>query len=129
VRKQQQCSLPSPPPTMSDLASGYAAATHELTWVVGPDAVAFLDGQISQDVASMHRGEVKRSFLLEPRGKLQALLWVLRDDERVGMITWAGAGEALRSGLERFRFRVDAELVGDDRQRRALAAGRKKTGH
>jgi len=98
---------------MSDLAPGWALGTHDLVWIEGPDAVAFADGQLSQDVASMHPGGVRRSLLLEPRGKLRALLWVLRGDERVGLATWAGTGERVAADLERFRFRVDALIEVD----------------
>jgi folate-binding Fe-S cluster repair protein YgfZ len=64
-------------------------ATHELVWVEGSDAITFLDSQVSQDVMGMAPGTVRRSLLLEPRGKLRAILWVLRDAERVGLVVAA----------------------------------------
>lgn len=100
---------------MSDLQHGVAVASHALVWVTGPDAVSFLDGQISQDVAAMTPGEVRRAFLLEPRGKLRAILWVLRGEERVGLVTQADRAAAVVSNLEQFRFRVKADLSIDPR--------------
>jgi tRNA-modifying protein YgfZ len=84
--------------------------TRECLWVRGADAVTFLDGQLSQDIAGMAASTVARSFLLEPRGKLLALLWVLRGEDEVGLITDAGRGGVTLEALERYRFRVKAEI-------------------
>ncbi len=95
---------------------GYVTDHSEIVWVSGEDAVAFLDGQVSQDVAGMTAGTTARSFLLEPRGKLVALLWLLRGNGRVGMVTGSGRGAGVIEHLERFRFRVDVEFVLDERR-------------
>ena len=87
-----------------------AAGLHDLVWVEGPDAVAFLDGQVSQDVAGLEVGTVGRSFLLGPKGKLRALLWVLRGEDRVGLIADGGRGDQVREDLEQFLFRVKVEI-------------------
>jgi len=97
------------------LEPAVGVATDSLIWVEGPDAISFLDGQVSQDVGGMDPGSVRRSFLLEPRGKLRALLWVLRDSERVGLVTAADRAAAVLADLERFRFRVKATLRKDAR--------------
>jgi folate-binding protein YgfZ len=89
---------------------GLVSGARELLWVRGPDAVTFLDGQLSQDIAGMPDGTVARSFLLEPRGRPVALLWVLRGEQRVGLVADAGRGGPVSQGLERFRFRVRAEI-------------------
>lgn len=90
--------------------AGLVSGRHELVWVEGSDAVSFLDGQLSQHVAAIPPGSVARSFLLEPRGKLRALLWVLAGEERVGLVADRGRGETVLEDLERFRFRVDVRL-------------------
>ena len=110
---------------MSDLRSqisaraepqpGVAVGSHALVWVTGPDAVSFLDGQVSQDVPAMSPGEVQRSLLLEPRGKLRAILWLLRDTERVGMVVQSDNADEVVAALEQFRFRVKAEITIDPR--------------
>jgi folate-binding protein YgfZ len=82
----------------------------DLVWIEGSDAVAFADGQLSQDVAGMTPGEVRRSLLLEPRGKLRGILWAVRLDDAVGLATWAGTGAGVVEDLDRFLFRVDASL-------------------
>lgn len=90
-------------------------ALDSLLWVEGTGAVGFVDTQITQDVAGMRPGEVRRSLLLEPRGKLRAVLWVLRAPEAVGLITPVETTEQVVADLNRFRFRVAAAVRVDDR--------------
>ncbi|MDX1691957.1 MAG: glycine cleavage T C-terminal barrel domain-containing protein [Acidimicrobiia bacterium] len=95
---------------------GLAPAVSEVVWATGPDAVTFLDGQLSQDVVAMEPGTVARSFLLEPRGKLISIMWVLRGEERIGLVVDAGQAETVARRLEEFRFRVDVEFEADERE-------------
>jgi len=83
---------------------------HDLVRITGADAVSFLDGQVSQDVVAMAPGSVARSFLLEPRGKVVALLWLLRGEEDVLALCDPGVGETVAAALRRFLFRVDATV-------------------
>ena len=96
-------------------AAGFVGASSALFWAVGPDAVSFLQGIITQDVAGMQPGSVARSMLLEPRGKLASLLWLLRDDERVGIVTASDVLDDTIASLSRWRMRVDVEFESDDR--------------
>ena len=95
---------------------GYVSEFSELVWVTGEDAVTFLDGQVSQDVAAMPVGATARSFLLEPRGKLFALLWLLRGEGRVGLVVGQGLAAGVVEHLNQFRFRVDVDLSIDERR-------------
>ncbi len=95
---------------------GYVLGFSELVWVTGKDAVTFLDGQVSQDVAAMDVGATARSFLLEPRGKLFALLWLLRGNDSVGLVAGQGRAAGVVEHLERFRFRVDVGFEIDQRR-------------
>ncbi len=120
---------PSPPPapwpdSFGDMRGEYQAArsraayaggTRALLWAEGPDAVPFLQGILSQDIAAMTPGQTARSFLLEPRGKLQDLLWVLRGEERAGLVTTPARLDSTRSALERWKLRVEVELRADPR--------------
>jgi folate-binding protein YgfZ len=101
--------------TVSPVAAGVGLGTHELVWVEGVDAVTFLDSQLTQDVAAMAPGTLRRSLLLEPRGKLRSMLWVLRDAERVGLVVAAPGADGLIADLARFRLRVKADLRRDSR--------------
>ena len=93
---------------------GWAAGSHDVVWIEGPDAISFADGQLSQDISVMRPGEVRRSLLLEPRGKLRAIPWVLAGEDAVGLLTWAGTGRSVAADLERFLFRVDALVSTDE---------------
>lgn len=81
-----------------------------VVWVTGPDAVPFLDGLLSQNIAAMQVGRVRRSLLLAPTGKLRAPLWVLRGDETVGLAADAGVTETVAQDLSRFKVRVDVAI-------------------
>ena len=95
--------------------AGFSAGMFGLLWATGPDTVSFLQGILSQDIERLAPGDVARSFLLEPRGKLNSLLWVLRDADRVGIVTDASRHEETVSSLSRWRFRVDVDFVPDRR--------------
>ena len=99
--------------------AGYIGGVSGLLWASGPDAVSYLQGVLSQDVEGMAPGEAARSFLLAPRGKLEALLWVLRAedaDNRVGIAAEASQLEQVRISLARWRLRVEVELEPDPRE-------------
>jgi hypothetical protein len=95
--------------------AGQVAGLYELVWFGGPDAVTFLESLISQNVVDQPPGTVRRSFLLGPRGKFTALMWVLRADDRVGLLTDAGYGQVLVDTLGRYRIRVDVTIEPDTR--------------
>lgn len=97
---------------MSSLKSDswIAPETPDLVWFSGPDAVRFLNDLISREIGDMKPGEARRSFLLEPQGKLSFLLWVVRADDRIGLVTDPGRGDDLSAALGRYRIRVDVEI-------------------
>ncbi|MFV0316896.1 MAG: YgfZ/GcvT domain-containing protein [Microthrixaceae bacterium] len=79
--------------------------------VSGPDAVGYLQGQLSADVVTLEPGQSTLSLLLAPTGKLQAVLRLWRTDESVVVIdTDRGAGELVKERLERFLLRTDARV-------------------
>ena len=96
--------------------AGFVGGASGLFWAVGPDSVSFLQNVLSQDIEALAPGSVARSFLLQPRGKLEALLWLLRAEDRVGIVTEADRLEDTIRILSRWRLRVDVELEPDARQ-------------
>lgn len=83
----------------------------EMLRVHGPDAVSFLQGQLSQDVARLAVGGSAWSFLLQPQGKVDALVRATRTaDDEVIIDVEAGWGEAVAARLNRFKLRVKADL-------------------
>ena len=86
-----------------------------ILWVDGADAVSYLQGIITQDVEQLVPGDVALSFLLEPRGKLTDVFWILKDEERVGLVTARDRVAATHEALNRWKIRVEADLFADQR--------------
>ena len=79
--------------------------------VSGPDAVEYLQGQCSQDVAMLAEGESADALLLSPQGKVDASIRVTRTAGDAFLIdTDAGFGEVAQARLLRFRLRVKVDI-------------------
>jgi tRNA-modifying protein YgfZ len=79
--------------------------------VSGPEAGSFLQGQLSQDVASLKAGGSAWSFLLQPTGKVDAWLRVSRVDGDAYLLDVdAGFGEAVAQRLNRFKLRTKVTI-------------------
>ena len=86
------------------------AARDRIT-VVGPDAFRYLQSQVSQDLTGVEVGATVWSFLLEPGGKVDALVRIHRAAEEEWVLDVdAGFGEPVLARLRRFMIRVKAEL-------------------
>lgn len=87
----------------------------DIVRVGGPDATTYLQGQLSQDVEALAPGQSALSFLLQPQGKVEALVRVARTgDDELLVDTDGGWGQAVVDRLVRFRLRVkvDIDLTG-----------------
>lgn len=90
---------------------GAVPIRRDVVRVHGPEAVQFLQGQLSQDVMALPAGESVPSLLLQPTGKVDAWLRVTRlGDDDVLLDVDAGFGDAVHARLQRFRLRTKAEL-------------------
>jgi folate-binding protein YgfZ len=87
-----------------------APTTPDLVWFTGADALRFLNDLISQEIADVEPGTVRRSLLLTPQGKLDHILWVLGGGDEIGLVVDEGRGEDLATKLGRYRIRVDVEI-------------------
>ena len=95
------------------LTEGVGAAwiARDVLRVVGPEAIAYLQGQLSQDVAGLAVGAGALSFLLQPQGRLDALVRVTRTaPDAVVVDTDAGWGDAVVARLTRFKLRTRADI-------------------
>jgi folate-binding protein YgfZ len=91
--------------------SAITTTTRDVVTVHGPDAGRFLQGQLSQDVTGLAVGSVGLSFLLEPQGKLVAVLRVERvADDGFRLDGDAGTGPAVLARLQRYKLRTKADL-------------------
>jgi tRNA-modifying protein YgfZ len=79
--------------------------------VFGADALSYLQGQCSQDLDRLTVGDSTDALVLEPQGKLDALVRITRTGEDSLVMDLAGGyGKALKARLERFKLRVKAEI-------------------
>ena len=92
-------------------ASCWVASDREVVRVSGPDALTYLQGQVSQDLLTMVVGDRRWTFLLQPTGKIDVLARVTRtaDDELVFDVD-AGYGDELVARLNRFKIRVKVDV-------------------
>ena len=94
----------------------------------GADAATYLHSQLSNDIASMAIGESKPSYVLEPTGKIVALLRVSRLAEEEFLLDTDASSDLdrlLLDRLNRFRIRVKVEF---ESQFRKCVAVRSLTG-
>lgn len=90
---------------------GAVPIRRDVVRVHGPEAVGFLQGQLSQDVAGLPVGEPVPSLLLQSTGKVDAWLRVTRlADDDLLLDVDAGFGDAVHARLRRFKLRTKAEL-------------------
>ena len=79
--------------------------------VHGPDALTYLQSQLSQDVRPLAVGASAWTFVLQPTGKVDVLLRVWRiGAEEFVLDTDAGFGDAMTARLNRFKIRVKADI-------------------
>ncbi len=107
-------------PEDADVAGDYAALRQEVgaVWlardflkVEGPDTFSWLQGQLSQDVSGLGVGDSAESFILQPQGKVDAMVRITRtDDEEAVIDVDAGFGAAVAERLDRFKLRVEADV-------------------
>ncbi len=91
---------------------GAVAVARDVVRVAGPDAVSFLQGQLSQDVVATAVGDSAFSLLLAPQGKVDAFVRLTRTgDDEVVLDTDAGWGQAVTDRLGRFKLRVRCEIA------------------
>lgn len=80
--------------------------------VTGPDALRFLQSLFSQDVEQVANGEGVHTLLLQPQGKLDVDLRLLRiGEEEILLDCEIGQGERLTASLRRFLIRMRAEVA------------------
>lgn len=87
--------------------------------VTGSDAATYLHSQLSNDIASMEIGDSRYSFVLEPTGRIVALVRVSRRSRDSYLIDTDASddfSDLLLSRLNRFKIRVDVDFQKDVRQ-------------
>jgi len=85
---------------------------HDVIAAEGPDVVAFLQGQISQDVASMDIDTSCAALVLQPQGKTAGWFRITREaDDRFLLDMDGGSAETILARLRRFLLRTNATFT------------------
>lgn len=112
-------SLPRPvagcgrePGRLGAMHAFWCEAPRDVLMVEGPDALDYLHSQLSQDLRPLAVGHAVPSLVLDPTGKVVALVRVLRSGDAALVVDVdAGFGEVLAARLQRFKIRVQAEVT------------------
>ena len=84
----------------------------DIVIAVGPDARSYLQGQFSQDMATVDVHGSAWSWLLQPTGKVAALVLVSKvADETYSIAVDSGFGSVVLARLNRFKLRVKVDLT------------------
>lgn len=79
--------------------------------IAGPDAISFLQGQLSQDVVRLGSNmDSEFTFLLEPQGKVCGWGRLTRMADEVFFDVDRGYGDAVIARLNRFKLRTKADI-------------------
>jgi tRNA-modifying protein YgfZ len=90
----------------------WCAIERDVIDVTGSDALTYLQSQVSQDLQPLADGARVWSFVLQPAGKVDALVRVHRiGPEHVRVDVDHGFGDVVLARLARFKIRVAADLA------------------
>jgi tRNA-modifying protein YgfZ len=79
--------------------------------VTGPDALSFLQALVSADLDAVADGDGTHSLLLTPQGKLDVDFRLVRVGDDAWLDCDPGLGGQLAASLNRFRIRVQADVL------------------
>jgi folate-binding protein YgfZ len=100
------------PPVDLRSVEGAVHLARDVVLVSGPEAVSYLQGQLSQDVEALGIGDSAPSLLLQPTGKVDAWVRATRTgEEELALDTDVGHGDAVLARLKRFLLRTNAEIT------------------
>ena len=79
--------------------------------VQGPDAQRYLHSQLSQQIEGMPLRSSRHSLLLQPTGRVDAVLRVTRFEDTVFVLdSEPGTAEGIMARLNRFKIRINASV-------------------
>lgn len=91
---------------------GALAGQRQAVIAEGPDALDFLQGQLSQDLNALAPGEASWSLVLHPQGKISAWFRICRvADDRFVLDVDAGWADEVLTRLNRFKLRTNIEIT------------------
>ena len=103
--------MPADAPIDLRTTLGWFREGRDVVRVGGPEAIDYLQGQLSQDIDGLAIGSSARSFVLQPTGKVDAWVRVTRTGaDEVVLDVDKGYGDALIARLRRFLLRTKADV-------------------
>jgi len=91
---------------------GVIAGQRQAVIAEGPDALTFLQGQLSQDLEALAPGEASWSLVLHPQGKVSAWFRITRvSDERFVLDLDQGWADEVLTRLNRFKLRTKIDIT------------------
>jgi tRNA-modifying protein YgfZ len=105
-------------------AIGVAARPRDFVRVSGPGAEAFLQAMVSNDVERLAVGESCEALLLTPKARVIAplVVWRRSADDFL-LLTEPGAGETVRTALQRMRFAARCEIEPEEHVSHVVLGG------
>ena len=95
-----------------DVTAFWTEVPRDVVHVSGDDSLTYLQSQISQDIRGLAVGASAYSFVLQPIGKIDALIRIARvADQEFVIDTDHGYGEPLMARLTRFKIRVKVDIA------------------
>ncbi len=90
--------------------AGVVADRFEAVWIRGADTTPFLQATLTQDMSGCATGDVTRAFLLTPKGKVRALLWVLVGANEVILLCDRGLQADVLRGLVSLNINMEVTI-------------------
>ena len=81
--------------------------------ITGEDAAEYIQTQLTQDVLSLTEGQSRWSFILTPKGGIEAMVRVTRVADGFILDTARGHGDGVRQRLDGPLFRMDVQFSQD----------------
>jgi folate-binding protein YgfZ len=79
--------------------------------VAGPDRLLWLQGLLTNDVASLNPGDCRYAAYLTPQGRMISDMRVINSDDRTFLEVPASLAESLRARLDALLFSEDAQIA------------------
>ncbi|HEX7046943.1 MAG TPA: hypothetical protein VF275_05180 [Gammaproteobacteria bacterium] len=97
--------------------------SHRIVKVAGPDALEFLQGQFSNDIAALNENPGQLSSYNNPKGRVLAFLRVLKHRDEYWLVVDAGIVDAFLQRLRMFVLRSKLTVETADELRGVVVAG------
>ncbi|MGH8048505.1 MAG: hypothetical protein ACREKL_14790, partial [Chthoniobacterales bacterium] len=79
--------------------------------VTGADRLRYLNGQVSNDLRKLAPGTAMQACILSAKGKLDAVVWIWNEEERLVVECTASLAESLAMRLERYIVADDVQVA------------------